>query len=91
MPLGDRIDNVGPPAGFLDFGFFGSRLPRFCPLAILSSGAVDWDQCCHSKAQALLATLRACVFKEALPRTYIDSGPETSKRCLRPPVDPKEK
>jgi hypothetical protein len=36
MPLGDRIDEVGPAAGFFDFGFFGSRLPRFCPLAIVA-------------------------------------------------------
>jgi hypothetical protein len=35
MPFGDRIDSVGPAAGFFDFGFFGSRLPRFCPLAIV--------------------------------------------------------
>jgi len=42
MPLGDKIDSVGPEAGFFDFGFLGSRLPRFCPLAIIPSCARDW-------------------------------------------------
>lgn len=40
IPLGDKIDRVGPADGFLDFGFFGSRLPRFIPLAIIPSCAV---------------------------------------------------
>jgi hypothetical protein len=35
MPLGDKIESVGPADGFFDFGFFGSRLPRFCPLAMV--------------------------------------------------------
>jgi len=36
MLLGDRIDTDGPDADFVAFGFFGSRLPRFCPLAMQS-------------------------------------------------------
>jgi len=37
MPLGDKTDRAGPAPGFFDFGFFGSRLPRFIPLAIYHS------------------------------------------------------
>jgi hypothetical protein len=40
MPFGDRIDTFDPAVGFLDFGFFGSRLPRFIPFATIPSRAV---------------------------------------------------
>ena len=40
MPLGERIDAAGEVEGFVAFGFFGSRLPRFCPLAIIVSRAI---------------------------------------------------
>jgi hypothetical protein len=40
MPLGESIDTEVVAAGFLDFGFFGSRLPRFCPFATVASCSV---------------------------------------------------
>jgi hypothetical protein len=40
MPLDDNNETVGPAAGFFAFGFFGSRLPRFMPLAINVSCAL---------------------------------------------------
>src|SRR5437763_1601535 len=39
MPFDDNSETAGPEAGFLAFGFFGSRLPRFIPLAIEASCA----------------------------------------------------
>jgi len=42
IPLGDSKEIAGPAEGFLDFGFFGSRLPRFIPLAIIPSGTIVW-------------------------------------------------
>lgn len=43
MLFGDRIDTDGPDADFVAFGFFGSRLPRFCPLAIRSPCVIHSD------------------------------------------------
>lgn len=87
MPFDDSNDTVGPAAGFLDFGFFGSRLPRFCPLAIVRSCPDDWGQrgCWlqgDSGARLRTRTVTDARFQQLTP---------TSGQCVPAPVRSNER
>jgi hypothetical protein len=77
MPLGDKIDSVGPDDGFFDFGFLGSRLPRFCPLAIVRI-LCGWFGLVNSRARPCRSTrLTGAVRGRAQPSGRFDQSTRT--------------
>jgi hypothetical protein len=81
MPLDESNDTAGPEAGFLlAFGFFGSRLPRFIPLAIVPSRAVGYVR---SVVRSQVATFRACDDTPSSANADRGIPPSASRRAIR--------
>jgi len=96
IPFGDKIDKVGPAAGFLAFGFLGSRLPRFCPLAILASCSVA-QRCALQANQIIVYELShwasrathecARLGRPAVHTPAVRNDPYANQRCLGMPAN----
>src|SRR5580658_2511909 len=79
MPLDESSDTAGPEAGFLlAFGFFGSRLPRFIPLAIIPSRAVGYVR---SVVQRRFVRFRACDITPSRARQTRDTPSPANTNC----------
>jgi hypothetical protein len=88
MPLDDSSETVGPAAGFFAFGFFGSRLPRFMPLAIKVSRALvrisaNPDTPNSSEPERWLTTNHPPFVRRCAMRRQ-DTQRSKTARCRRP-------